>query len=77
MGIKREGESQVKACPSSGHAQLIAGLWLLLREAPLPLAGHSLRHGDDTFSLTAPEGQGSGPPSVQVLLSEASQWCFW
>ena len=54
MGIKREGESQVKACHSSGRAQLIAGLWLLLREAPLPLAGHSLRHGDDTFSLVAP-----------------------
>ena len=73
MDIKREGASQVKACHTRGSAQLIADLWLLLREAPLPLAGHSLRHGDDTFSLIAPEGQGPGPPSVQVLLSEASQ----
>ena len=73
MDIKREGASQVKACHTRGSAQLIADLWLLLREAPLPLAGHSLRHGDDTFSLVAPEGQGPGPPSVQVLLSEASQ----
>ena len=73
MDIKREGASQVKACCSGGRAQLIAGLWLLLRKAPLPLAGHSLHHGDDTFSLTAPEGQGPGPPSVRVLLSEASQ----
>ena len=73
MDIKREGASQMKACRSGGRAQLIAGLWLLLREAPLPLAGHSLRHGDDTFSLAAPEGQGPGPPSIQVLLSEASQ----